>query len=175
MTEAFDAMMQKLQVHFGQVDETVVVVLKGHLLIEEALDAIISGFVFHPEFVQAANLRFGQKLSMARALSLDEHKNDMWDIAFSLNSLRNELAHSLQSSKRAAKIKTVIDLYYRLAEDIPTDVQDQPEHVVLFYAIGFFLGFLTGFQSEVKRFRQFLDHLDPIVNPHRHVDADAAG
>ena len=88
MTESLAAVMEKMRKHFGQIDETVLVVLKGHLLIEESLDAIISGFVFHPEFVQAANLRFGQKLAIARAMSLDEHKNEMWAIALSVNSTR---------------------------------------------------------------------------------------
>ena len=99
---------------------------KGHLLIEEALDTVISEFVFHPEFIQAANLRFAQKLSIARAMSLDEHDNEMWGLASGINSLRNELAHSLRSSKRAARIQAVLDLYFRLADNAPTDVRNQP-------------------------------------------------
>ena len=170
MAEPLDAMKRKIEEHFAQLDETVLVVLKGHLLIEEALDTVISEFVFHPEFIQAANLRFAQKLSIARAMSLDEHDNEMWGLASGINSLRNELAHSLRSSKRAARIQAVLDLYFRLADNAPTDVRNQPEHVVLFFAIGFFLGFLSSFHAEVERFRRFLDTLDPIVNPHRHVE-----
>src|SRR5579859_3581817 len=165
MAQQLDVMMQKMQEHFAHVDETVLVVLKGHLLIEEALDGIISGFAFHPEFVQAANLRFGQKLSLARALSFDEHQNEMWGIGAALNSLRNELAHSLQSSKRPAKTQAVVDLYLRLADNAPADIREQPEHIVLYVAIGFFLGFLSGFQAEVQRFRRFLGTIDPVVNP----------
>jgi hypothetical protein len=127
--------------------------------------------VFHPEFVQAANLRFLQKLSVARAMSLDEHQNEMWAIALALNSLRNELAHSLKSPKRAAKTQAVLDLYFRQADNMPGDAREQPEHVQLYSAVGFFLGFLSGFQAEVKRVRQFLDTLDPVVNPHRHLAA----
>ena len=169
MAEARDAMMRRIEQHFGHMDETVIVVLKGHLLIEEALDTIISGFVFHPEFIQSANLRFSHKLAIARAMSLDEHENEMWEIASSLNNLRNELAHSLHSPKRQAKTQTVLDLYFRLAADAPVDVCNQPEHIVLFFAIGFFLGFLTEFQKEVKRFRGFLNMMDPMVNPHRYL------
>jgi hypothetical protein len=83
MAEPLDAMKRKIEEHFAQVDETVLVVLKGHLLIEEALDTIISRFVFHPEFIQAANLRFAQKLSIARSISLDEHNNEMWGLEVS--------------------------------------------------------------------------------------------
>jgi hypothetical protein len=170
MAEPLDAMKRKIEEHFAQVDETVLVVLKGHLLIEEALDTIISRFVFHPEFIQAANLRFAQKLSIARSISLDEHNNEMWGLASGLNSLRNELAHSLHSPKREARIQAVVDLYFRLANDAPVDVRNQPEHVVLFFAIGFFLGFLSSFQAETERFRRLLDTLDPMVNPHRYVE-----
>jgi len=54
------------------VDETMLVLLKGHLLIEESLDTIIWGFVVPPEFIETVNLRLGQKLSIGCAMSLDE-------------------------------------------------------------------------------------------------------
>src|SRR5260221_5346762 len=75
---------------------------------EELLDSIISAFVFHSEFIGPANLRFVQKVSIARSMSLDEHENAMWEIATKLNSLRNELAHKLDSPKRAAKTRAVV-------------------------------------------------------------------
>ena len=43
----------------------------------------------------------------------------MWEIALRLNSLRNELAHSLQSQKRVAKTQAVIDVYFQEAADMP--------------------------------------------------------
>jgi hypothetical protein len=45
------------------------VVLKGHLLIEEALDGIISNFVFHSERIGEARLSFAQKVNLARSMS----------------------------------------------------------------------------------------------------------
>lgn len=169
MPEPLEEMRQRIEEQFRHVDETAVVVLKGHLLIEEALDTIISKFVHHAAFIEEARLRFAQKIAVARSMSLDEHENGMWDIAIKLNSLRNDLAHALDSPKRAGKTQAVIDLYYREIND-PAHrdmMKDQPEHVVLFHAIGFFLGFLSTFQGEVNRFREHVDALDFIVNPHR--------
>src|SRR5258708_6758278 len=123
MTKELDPQFEELKrrslEYLSNVDETTLVVLKGHLLIEELLDSIISTFVFHPEFIGADNLGFAQKLSIARSMSLDEHENAMWELATKLNSLRNELAHKLDSPKRAAKTRSVIDLYFRLSADMP--------------------------------------------------------
>jgi hypothetical protein len=175
MAETLDDMQQRIEETFCHVDETALIVLKGHLLIEEALEAIISTFVHHAAFIENARLGFPQKIAIARAMSLDEHENRMWEIATALNSLRNDLAHALDSPKRARKVRAVIELYHREIEiDAHLAVsKDQPEHVVLFLAIGFFLGFLSTFQSEVIRFREHVDALDFIVNPHRNKAAGA--
>jgi hypothetical protein len=78
MTTELDPQWEELKrrslEQLGYVDETALVVVKGHLLIEESLNSIISAFVFHPEFIQEANLRFAQKLSIARSMSLDDHQ-----------------------------------------------------------------------------------------------------
>jgi hypothetical protein len=158
--------IQKLaEEHFRYVDETAQIVLKGHLLIEESLDSIISTFVVHPEFVEMANLGFAQKLSIARGMSLNEHKNEMWEIAAKLNSLRNEIAHKLDSPKRAAKTKEVIDLYLRLSADMPDSTHRKHEdHVLVSFAVVFFLGFLEAFQREI-------DHRSLIDKALKEVDA----
>lgn len=170
MPNNLEELRQRFEEHLRYVDEVVLVVLKGHLIIEEMLDSIISKFVFNPEFLEAANLRFAQKVSVARSISLDEHNNEMWQLAVTLNTLRNELAHSLTSSKRAAKTEAVIELYFRLAADIPKseELRGQPEHIVISSAIAFFLGFLSSFQAEIDRFRESVDALDQAMNPHRH-------
>ncbi|WP_162917474.1 hypothetical protein [Dongia deserti] len=169
MPETLDELRRRFEKHLRHVDETTLVVLKAHLLIEEMLDSIISSFVFHPKFIEAANLRFAQKISVARSMSLDEHENEMWEIAVKLNSLRNELAHALDSPKRTAKTQAVIDLYFRLSADARNPLQGQPEHIVLSYAAAFFLGFLSSFYEEVKRFRHYVDALDEVMNRHRHA------
>ncbi|MGP3699907.1 hypothetical protein, partial [Rhodobacter sp. NSM] len=155
-----EALMKKVESTFGAVDETIIIVLKGHLLIEELLDRIIGTFVFHPDYVMAANLRFAQKISLARSLSVGEQDNAMWDIIIRLNALRNELAHSLGSDKRDRKVKAVVDCYLDQAEghlDKIGVVKDQPEHIMLAFAVTFALGFLASFSDEANSFRRFID------------------
>ena len=170
MPSEFEKMRNRIQAVFGALDESVLIVLKGHLLIEEMLDAIIRTFVFHPDHLDGARLGFSQKLHIARSMSLDEHNNGMWDIALRLNSLRNELAHSLESDKRDRKTKAVLDAYFTEAtEDEHLKlVRDQEEPVQLAFAASYFIGFLGSFKAEVVRFREVIDGIDRTMNPHRH-------
>lgn len=165
---------RKFVEHFQTVDGSAQIILKGHLLVEEALEVIIGKFVFHPEFVEEASLRFPQKINIARSMSLDEHNNEMWQLGLALNSVRNELAHSLKSEKRQRKTQALIDLYLRLLEDNTERHKDDSEEVILMFAVSFFLGFLSSFQNEVQRFRSVVDEMDRIWNPHRH-EADKKG
>ena len=168
MTDTIKDVQQRFEEQLRYVDEAALVVLKGHLLIEEMLDSIISTFVFHGEFIEKANLSFWQKVAIARSMSLDEHQNEMWDIALKLNALRNDLAHALDSPARAKKTQAIVDSYFQLADDAP-DFEKQKgvdDHIVLMFAVGFFLGFLSTFQDEVQRFRGVVDGLDSVLNPH---------
>lgn len=169
MSEAAKEILAKLEEHMRFVDESALVVLKGHLVIEETLGEIISTYVFHAEHLEQARLGFAQKVAIARTMSLDEHNNDMWQLIVAINGLRNELAHSLQPPMRAQKTQTLIDLHKKLGGCVQTsDFKDLPEHIVLSFVISYALGFLSGFVEEVRRFRTFVDGMDKVVNPHRH-------
>lgn len=174
MTDKVAKIQAQLEEHFQYVDAIAQVVLKGHLLIEEALERIIGKFVFHPEHLENANLRFAQKLDVARSMSLDEQDNEMWDLAKAINSLRNELAHSLNSKKRQQKTQRVRGLYLKLLDDEEISAQHKQEsdEVVLMWAASFFLGFLTSFESEVDRFKAFVSAIDRSLNSQRHDHVD---
>jgi hypothetical protein len=69
-------------------------------------------------------------------MSLREQDNEMWEIALRLNSLRNELAHSLQSQKRVAKTQAVINVYFQEAANMPhfEKLKGYPEPILLAHA-----------------------------------------
>jgi hypothetical protein len=170
MSEEFASLTNRFLEHMQYVDEETLVVLKGLLLIEEILNNILEQFVFHIEFIGKANLRFAQKCELARSLSLDEHQNSIWELVTAYNTLRNELAHKLDSRKRQAKIDMVKALYFKLCSDRP-DLENQrtlEDKIILSFAAALCLGFLSTFEREARRFRSWVDQLDPIVNPHRH-------
>jgi hypothetical protein len=111
-----DEMLKRVREHFGYVDETALIVLKGHLLIEESLNSIISKYVFHPEFVEMANLGFAQKVCIARAVTLTEHKNEMFALRFfeiqadqsivHLKDLICEHRHSVERNRHKRRVTT---------------------------------------------------------------------
>jgi len=78
------------------VDEVAHVLLKGHLLLEEALSAIIDQYVFHREHLTQARLTFAQKILLARSLCLRKNMLGEWELIAAINALRNDLAHRLR-------------------------------------------------------------------------------
>jgi hypothetical protein len=169
-------MLQRYVEQLQNVDELTLVILKGHLLVEEMLTRILETFVFHPEHLEKCNLRFAQKVELARSVSLDEHQNPMWKLVIALNTLRNELAHSLDSPKRQSKIDALMSTYF----EVNSGMEGIEEHkkledkIVAAFAIALCLGFLSTFEQEVQRFRAVVNTLDKIVNPHRHQSAEEA-
>src|SRR5262245_22004535 len=86
--------------HLSKVpDEFSLIVLKGHLLVEQSLTAIISHYAQPSADIAKVNLRFLQKVALAKALvpSFFCIPQDFWNFVDLLNHLRNDLAHQLES------------------------------------------------------------------------------
>lgn len=146
------------------VDDEALVVLKGHLIVEEKLDEIIEAFVFHPQQLETARLSFAQKVAIARSISLDEPENTVWDLILKLNTLRNRLAHSLDGTARDKAMEVLRASYSREVGAPP----EETDVIFLTSVATLSLGFLGSFLKEVNRLRKFLGAIDPAINPHRH-------
>jgi hypothetical protein len=167
-----DAVLERARPVFdalNTMDGPMHIVLKGHLLIEERLVRITERFVFHPEYMEAARLAFAQRVAVARSMSLDEQNNEMWNLVLAINALRNDFAHGLGSEKRVAKTDRVLTLFRALmrSQEPPEASNDPLMRLTL--AVALSLGFLESFENEVIRFREWVDTLDYVVNPHRHA------
>lgn len=81
------------------------IILKGHLLIEELLFALVRSAVRHPEAITSANLSFYNVASIAKALFYEARLGEVWDAIFELNALRNTLAHSLDPPDLERKLR----------------------------------------------------------------------
>ena len=172
MSDVRKGQLDRFQKHMEKIDDLALVVLKGHLILEEQIDRIVEKFVFHPEFLEKAELRLFQKVMLARSMSLDEHDNSMWDLLLTINSLRNELAHSLESDKRTRKCEKLRSQYFNIrARAASDDEVHSPDHLIAMFAISMVLGFLTSFEDEVIRFKQWVNVIDKSVNAHRHEKA----
>jgi hypothetical protein len=165
--------IESFKTHLGSIDELSLVVLKGHLIIEEYLERIISRFVFHADKLESARFTFAQKVAIARSISLDEYDNSMWELILAINALRNDLAHTLVSPKREAKTNHLLDLLKKECEDSAFGAREVGEGAParVTEAIAMCVGFLNTFDEEIERFRDWVDGMDKIVNPHRHKDS----
>jgi hypothetical protein len=152
---------------FEAVDPVVHVLLKGHLLLEELMGEIIEQHLFHPKHLSDARLTFSQKISLCRSLCL--RKNDLgeWALISVVNTLRNDLAHRLQSEVRAKKIEKVRNLYFQEAAENPEidNHKKEQDQVVLAYACVHCGGFLGSFLEDAKRLRALLHRIDRNINP----------
>jgi hypothetical protein len=159
--------MERFRQEMESVDEVAHVLLKGHLLLEEAMSSILDQYVFHREHLAQARLSFAQKAFLARSLCLRKNKFGEWDLIAAINSLRNDLAHNLNSTDRAKRLRSVKDLYFRDAAgfDRIEDVRKESDAVILFNACAHCAGFLATFEADSKAFRLIIHTMDRGMNP----------
>ena len=97
-------------------EDSVLVTLKGHLLVEELLEELIWLKCRAPEYLKRARLSFAQKAAMAHALTGTNHETGLvlpdsfWPMIEALNELRNDLAHRLEGEKRDERMKKLIGM-----------------------------------------------------------------
>jgi len=89
--EAFTKFLDKLP--HGK--DTELVILKGHLLIEEQVRTIIERNINNPEALITANLTCHQAICIAQALLPAGHEKEFWEAAKKLNTIRNDIAHNI--------------------------------------------------------------------------------
>lgn len=107
MSQEIQAAIERFQKEMSSVDELLHVLLKGHLLLEEALENILNLSVFHREHLDDARLSFAQKSQIARSFCLRKNKFGEWDLIAAINALRNDFAHNLNSPGRDRKLAVV--------------------------------------------------------------------
>jgi hypothetical protein len=73
------------------------VLLKGHLLIEEQVRALIDRRLQNPQALKEANARLEahQAIQLAQAFFPPGHMVDIWRAISKLNTLRNAIAHNM--------------------------------------------------------------------------------
>ncbi|MGH8749254.1 MAG: hypothetical protein ACREU5_09115 [Burkholderiales bacterium] len=90
----YEAGLKRFDRLIPPTSDTLTVVLKSHLLIEEQMQSIIEAAVHTPELVRTARLTFYQRLKLAQAIAGHFSQVVAWDAIESLNSIRNRLVHA---------------------------------------------------------------------------------
>lgn len=105
---------ERFRVHLPSDDDPTMIILKGHLLIEEQVWLLICNRVASVSALEKADLTTHQKLCLAEALVDDfsrsvQETDWLWPALKKLNKLRNDIAHNLTLSGIADRIRDFID------------------------------------------------------------------
>jgi hypothetical protein len=90
--------------------DRLLVILKGHLLIEELLRRIVDERCKKPEALEAVSFECSQIIAIAEALCAKEIDPWVWNSIRKLNSLRNDIAHDLESRRMKDRVSNFISL-----------------------------------------------------------------
>jgi hypothetical protein len=93
-----------------QTTDRTLVVLKGHLLIEEMLREFVSTHFPNPHQLDGARLTFHQYLCLAKSIDTDPLREKLWITIEKLNMLRNKLAHSLEPKELERHIEEFLKM-----------------------------------------------------------------
>ena len=91
--------------HLPREGDASLIVLKGHLLIEELLYSLVSSAATFPAALEDGRLSFLNVASVAKALFFEEREAHYWEAIFALNALRNAFAHNLDPPKREEQLR----------------------------------------------------------------------
>ncbi len=131
--------------HFPRIeDNSTLVILKGHLLIEELLNELIERRLDRPEELRDVDLTFNQRLFMAKALYSMATKGEwFWEAIKKLNNLRNQLAHHLEPKGFHDKLEDFLK-YVEIKRDImPEEFYKKESRLyIAIFSIHFRLSFL---------------------------------
>lgn len=115
-TENYFDSLEKFEQHLP-TENADLIILKGHLLIEQLLDKYLYINLEQPNKLNNAKFTFSQKVALVSAMHHDTNCDWLWCNIKKLNKLRNELSHTLERNK-------FIDMIF----DFMTSVNNSPEH-----------------------------------------------
>ena len=93
--------------------DPVILVIKGHLLLEEAMFAVIKTICRRPEALENARLSFLQLLSLFSGLTGINAENTLYKFIKGTNELRNKLAHNAEVPDLEKKIEALLAVHAR--------------------------------------------------------------
>lgn len=98
--------LSTLEEHLFQLKEIELIVLKGHLILEEGLNGYLACFVNDIEAFLKIGLMFEKKVALLSCLvPAQMAKSEIWDELREINRLRIKLAHNLKFSEYERQLK----------------------------------------------------------------------
>lgn len=109
LDEEANARIERHKAHLPEGKDLTLLVLKGHLLVEEGLEELISVSCPEPEHILKSTAGFAMKARIAQSLTGHLIYRGLWPMIEALNTLRNDLAHKLDSPKLNERILNFMD------------------------------------------------------------------
>lgn len=132
-------------------DDAMLLVIRGHLILEHVLISFIRAGLSNPEFLKIDRLNFPAKTQLAVAMGL--LSKDLAKTLLHVNGLRNEFAHNLEFQVTAPAIDKFFDTF-------PPEGRE-----LLLRKKG---GFAKSIPLEKVRFRRFFEVLFVLLDLTRH-------
>jgi len=107
--------IQRFYEHMPDVDDMIISILKGHMLIEEQLFELIIVQAEKPQALKDSRLSFHQILCIAEALLWYKGSEWVWSSCRKLNSIRNALSHELEPTnlrKNIEEFLSIVEKHY---------------------------------------------------------------
>lgn len=111
--------------HMPDTDDLTLIVLKGHLLVEELL-IDLAGWAFPNAQYLPPKFSFNNLTDVVRATVPQRGDDPCWELILKLNELRNDLAHKLESAQRHATLSQLFKIH-RLVQPTPGIEVDKSE------------------------------------------------
>ena len=143
--------IKRIQAQLPRSRDPVLLVLKGHLLVEEQLDRLIAAGCVRAEELDDARLTFSQKVSIASAMSRSFRDRDKRFVE-RLNTMRNKMAHRLDGYSLEQELNDVLRAYdpAEFAERGVAGLSLLRRLGYLRRMVGITCGFLAGAASAVR-------------------------
>jgi hypothetical protein len=114
-------------------EDTTLVILKGHLIIEAELIDICGRLLKNPDALEAGRVSFFVRLNLVRALVGDDAMPESFWLAMKdLNKIRNHLAHNLEPKGLDEELRQFFSRFNEI-EDCHTMLRDEksiPERLI---------------------------------------------
>ena len=148
-----EALIARHKEHLPDGSDLTLLVLKGHLLVEESLDQLIGSSCPAPKYLLDARLTFAVKMRIARALTDHLLYPGYWDLIRALNKIRNGLAHKLDNPALEAALRDFMRLRQKhmgVLEDVPIDDAQDIDRERLRSDISLLIGQLYGWAAGLR-------------------------
>lgn len=147
---------ERIKQHLPRSRDPILVIIKGHLLIEECLHGIIENTLRDASRLPDARLTFHQAVCLCEAICGHPKGSLPWAFVRRLNEVRNRLAHRLDHDDVDALVDSLIHSYDGDTSVVPSSPSERIRW--LKNTIMIVCGMLDGFRLQQAFTKEEMEH-----------------